>query len=116
MQLAAVLADDTDAPGDEIAGLLETSYLIVLDHVPGNLETAADLTSRLCSVLNHLELIGVRHGRLEMLTAAIRDLAGRLPDTPQSAATRAIDEIETSLARPGPPGWRARACPPARLR
>jgi hypothetical protein len=67
-------------------------------------------------VLNHLELIGVRHGRLEMLTAAIRDLAGRLPDTPQSAATRAIDEIETSLARPGPPGWRARACPPARLR
>ena len=32
-----------------------------------------------------------------MLTAAVRDLAGRLPDTPLATATRTLDEITTCM-------------------
>ena len=97
MQLAAVLADDMTGPVDEIADLLETAYLSVLDFVPLNPEGMASLVSTIGSILNQLALRDVRHDRLAMLTAAVRDLAGRLPDTPLATATRTLDEITTCM-------------------
>ena len=97
MQLAAVLADDMSGSADEIADLLETAYLGVLDFVPLNPEGMASLVSTIGSILYHLELRDVRHDRLAMLTAAVRDLAGRLPDTPLARATRILDEIKTCM-------------------
>ena len=97
MQLAAVLADDMSGTADEIADLLETAYLGVLDFVPLNPEGMASLVSTIGSILNQLQLKEVRHDRLAMLTAAVRDLAGRLPDTPRARAARTLDEIVTCM-------------------
>jgi hypothetical protein len=97
MQLAAVLADDMTGSADEIADLLDTAYLGVLDFVPLNPEGMAYLVSIIRSILKHLELSGVRHDRLAMLTSAVRDIAGRLPDTPLAKAARTLDEIETCM-------------------
>lgn len=97
MQLAAVLADDMTGTADEIADLLETAYLGVLDFVPLNPEGMASLVSTIGSILNQLALRDVRHHRLAMLATAVRDLAGRLPDTPRARATRTLDEIATAM-------------------
>lgn len=97
MQLAAVLADDLTGPADEIADLLEAAYLGVLDFVSLNPEGMASLIASITSILHHLDLGGVRHHRLVMLTAAVSDLAGRLPDTPRARATRTLDELATCM-------------------
>lgn len=97
IQLAAVLADDTPGSVDEIADLLETAYLIVVDFVPLNPEGMAFLVANIYSILSQIELRSVRHERLSMLIVAVRDLAGRLPDTPYSMAIRTLDEIRTCM-------------------
>jgi hypothetical protein len=97
IQLAAVLADDLSGTADEIADLLETAYLGVLSFVPLNPEGMPALVANIESILNQLQLRDVRHERLAMLTAAVRDLAGQLPDTPLARAARTLDEIWTCM-------------------
>lgn len=97
-QLAAVLADEDHAASmGEIVGLLETAYFHLAAFASEKPEGTAFLLSSARSVLHHLELAGVSDERLARLTAAVRDLAGRLPETPYSAASRTADEIEACM-------------------
>ena len=93
IQLAAALAEGGAESVNEIASLLETAYLIVLNFVPRNPEGIAFLVSSIRTILNSLELNSVRHERLTMLATAAKDLCGRLPVTPLSMALSTLDEI-----------------------
>jgi hypothetical protein len=97
-QLAAVLADEDHAASlEEITSLLETAYFYLAAFASENPEGTAFLLSPARSVLRHLELAGVSDERLARLAAALRDLDGRLPETPYSAAFRMADEIEACM-------------------
>lgn len=97
MQLASALADQKAATPGDIASHLETAYLIIVDRVLQHPEAAAFLIATLRSILTQLELNDIRDKRLVMLATAAGDVAGRLPQTPQSAAIRAHDEIDVCM-------------------
>lgn len=98
MQLAAALADEGPVASlDEITALLEAAYFYLAGFAPERPEGTTFLLASARSVLNHLELAGVSDERLARLAAAVRDLAGRLPETPYSAAIGTADEIEACL-------------------
>src|SRR5262249_33504101 len=97
MQLAGVLAEEDNPPAGEIAGLLETAYLILASFVSVNPEGMASLVATIEAVLDHQGRNDARHERLAMLATAVGDLAGRLPDTPQTKAMRTMREIEQCL-------------------
>ena len=69
----------------------------MLRFIPRNPEGMAFLVANIRTILNSLELKGVRHERLSMLAVAVEDLAGRLPATPLSIAIRTVDEIKSCL-------------------
>ncbi|HEX3960222.1 MAG TPA: hypothetical protein VHZ03_26890 [Trebonia sp.] len=98
MQLATTLAaEDHTQHLDEIIGLLETAYFHLAGFASQKPEGVVVLLSTVSTLLNHLELADARDERLAWLAAAERDLAGRLPQTPFSAAIRTTDEIETCM-------------------
>ena len=115
MHLAVVQAEDDTGPVDEIPSLLETAYFTVLRFIPRNPEGMAFLVANIRTILNSLELKGVRHERLSMLAVAVEDLAGRLPATPLSIAIRTCQTRSShacmSIVTAGPANWRRICCP-----